>query len=119
MRSWWSKPGRYHSSMVNSGLWREPLSAARKSLQIWEMGPEPAAKRRFIAYSGEVWRNRFPARMLSIYGVRYRRVTENGCFDLEDAAVSKKPRMRARSSAGRRSASSGAVGCQRSSRLTL
>ena len=49
-----SKCGRYHSSIVNSGLWRLPASSLRKTLLIWKIGPLPAASKRFMWYSGLV-----------------------------------------------------------------
>ena len=31
IRRWWSQPTRYHSSIVNSGLWRPPASPSRNT----------------------------------------------------------------------------------------
>ena len=50
-------PSRYHSTMVNSGLWRRPRSPSRNTCATWNTSGAPAHNSRFIAYSGEVCRN--------------------------------------------------------------
>jgi len=50
-------PGaRYHSSIVNSGLWWSPTSSERKALEICMSRGWPSASMRFIWYSGDVLR---------------------------------------------------------------
>lgn len=48
------QPTRYHSSMVNSGLWRPPASPSRNTRPSSKQSPTPAASRRFSGNSGDV-----------------------------------------------------------------
>ena len=47
---------RYHSSIVNSGLWRAPRSRLRQTWEKAAIRVSPAASSFFIANSGEVCR---------------------------------------------------------------
>ena len=49
-----SAPGRYHSSMVNSGAWRSLPSPFRHTRANWKIGPAPATSSFFMASSGLV-----------------------------------------------------------------